>query len=428
MGFSIDKPPQNPFSTEESVENPPAKEIRDSGEAFEFKYLKDQKIRDNIRNRTQALIRDVAQSEDDYLIFLDKSARPFAWLLDDMWESESGGKPKPQIRFMNVGTSRYAHETKETRFLYEESETLNESERESLFQPHAAELRRRFGKQFDGKKVRIVDDVQASGTTLDLASAVLKEAFPGINDLKAQALFPIEQQKNVPWIFDVGYQGVLELGDEIFARSMSEDNVKATREKINRELEGLMHFMLRYTRFGVSGPKDWGRYVDDLDPELAKIKQDKYFAPEDQALADTVKARLKCLSEPIPYESPVAVQREYFQRIWDLYEELKRLKDICRKRLWDLYEDLRHRKDIDEKASGENAVRINEVERLTGNLANNLHYLFDESITEFSGYPRRHLGHLFADARSFSDRAELARRARLLRSEIRHIASDAHRA
>lgn len=70
-----------------------------------FEYIHDPESARLILERVNKLIDHVTASHVDTLIFLDKSARPLAWVFRDEWKKRDNGQ-LPQIIFSNIGRER----------------------------------------------------------------------------------------------------------------------------------------------------------------------------------------------------------------------------------------------------------------------------------------------------------------------------------
>lgn len=123
----------------------------------------------------------------DAVIYLDKSARPVAWMVNELWEDlarvpgtdfdENIIPPKPKTYFLNIDREQWLptvdpghtgkfnidaipEETlKGLRAIYEPG---NDSDNTIL----------------DGKRILIVDEVNVTGTTLAISKAILQKAIP----------------------------------------------------------------------------------------------------------------------------------------------------------------------------------------------------------------------------------------------------------
>lgn len=129
----------------------------------------------------------------DYVVWLDKSARPLAWLTKRLWpllaEDKDGNVPKmPDFRFVNVDREQWIGTI--------DPEGIGETSVDNVDPQIIRSLRSIFLQdpkdrpdkidesideaptELDGKTVLIVDEVHASGRTLAIATNFFRRAFP----------------------------------------------------------------------------------------------------------------------------------------------------------------------------------------------------------------------------------------------------------
>jgi hypothetical protein len=58
-----------------------------------------------IKERTQELIEDIIKNKSKILFFLDRSARPYSYMLQIAWDEDKYG-PMPKIKFLNIGREK----------------------------------------------------------------------------------------------------------------------------------------------------------------------------------------------------------------------------------------------------------------------------------------------------------------------------------
>jgi len=120
------------------------------------------------------------------VIFLDKSARPLAWLVRDLWDTlapEPGSDiipDKPDFKFLNIDRNQWKAQLDPNDTQAYDASLLTDEQVEGL--------RSIFGKKHDGsfdaeneldnQVIMIVDEVRASGATLAIAQSMLQRAFP----------------------------------------------------------------------------------------------------------------------------------------------------------------------------------------------------------------------------------------------------------
>lgn len=167
-------------------------------EAFAFDILDDipgqpgEELRYNYVAYTERLISGVIKDKVDTLVFLDKSARPVSWLMKELWptlgvDDNGDPLPMPEIKFVNIDREQWSP-------LIGRSEVKTGRIDLSNIHPDTIDsLRGLFAHQllehdeyvpedavtmFDDKHVRIIDEVQASGDTLRMATGIFRRAFP----------------------------------------------------------------------------------------------------------------------------------------------------------------------------------------------------------------------------------------------------------
>lgn len=130
----------------------------------------------------------------DYVVWLDKSARPLAWLTRDLWptlaaDAEGAVPTMPQMRFVNIdreqwlstvdpaGTNKMNVDAvhpdiiRSLRSIFvQDKSALPETIDDTRIDDMETEL--------DGKTVLIVDEVRSSGRTLEIARKFFERAFP----------------------------------------------------------------------------------------------------------------------------------------------------------------------------------------------------------------------------------------------------------
>lgn len=175
VGVSIEIPPKN--SEYELLDHP---DLR-------YKYVK----------LTERLIAKAISEDIDTLIFLDKSARPVAWLLKELWPTlgfkdfDADGNPitssLPDIKFVNFDREQWAPVMGRSEGRDGKGITLDglhpdtidsltglfavkNMDADDFVAPDDETL-------FDDKHVLIVDEVSASGDTLAMAERLFEKAF-----------------------------------------------------------------------------------------------------------------------------------------------------------------------------------------------------------------------------------------------------------
>lgn len=129
-------------------------------------------------------------------IFLDKSARPVGWMVNELWDQLApatgpDGEPtkKPQIKFLNIDREQWGaitgrSEDKGGLISAEKIPSERIDELRELYQPIVGQSKHGEVSLLTDKKVLIIDEVRQSGDTLRMAEAVLKRAFPDAAEIK----------------------------------------------------------------------------------------------------------------------------------------------------------------------------------------------------------------------------------------------------
>lgn len=128
----------------------------------------------------------------DYVIWLDKSARPVEWLTRELWDTlaadpETGAIPDmPQSRFVNIDREQWVNTVDPSGTGKMEIDLVDQSVVRSLrsifVEPKHKEVLDdtidAAPASLDGKTVLIVDEVRSTGRTLDIARKFFERAFP----------------------------------------------------------------------------------------------------------------------------------------------------------------------------------------------------------------------------------------------------------
>ena len=128
----------------------------------------------------------------DYVVWLDKSARPVAWLTQELWPKLAAehGKPTPempQFRFVNIDKEQWINTIGSSARGYVNVDAVDKSVIRSLRSIFVAPLYKKDGlgpeidsapSELDGKVVLIVDEVFSSGETIEIANKFFRRAFP----------------------------------------------------------------------------------------------------------------------------------------------------------------------------------------------------------------------------------------------------------
>ncbi len=161
---------------------------------MEYIHLTDELI----RQMTEGVpVKDYESNEThfkrpDFVVWLDKSARPVSWLTKELWpqlaaDAEGNVPEMPAFRFVNIDREQWVNqidpEGRGNMNIDLISQSIIRSLRSLFVSPRYKkdginEEIDRVPTKFDDKVVLIVDEVFASGRTLDIASKFFERAFP----------------------------------------------------------------------------------------------------------------------------------------------------------------------------------------------------------------------------------------------------------
>lgn len=128
----------------------------------------------------------------DTVIFLDKSARPVAWLASELWNKlatdEDGNTPKkPDFRFLNIDREQWVNVVDPDGSGRMDISKIDDSIIRSLRSVFTEGKYKQDGltpaidaapSMLDNKTVMVVDEVYSTGRTLNIATSMIKRAFP----------------------------------------------------------------------------------------------------------------------------------------------------------------------------------------------------------------------------------------------------------
>lgn len=132
----------------------------------------------------------------DYVVWLDKSARPVSWLTKALWpvlaRNSDGHTPKlPQFRFVNIDREQWTSSIDPNNVGSTNVDKLDPSiirSLRSVFIENPNKLNDKLDEQvdelpaqFDDKTILIVDEVKSTGRTLSYAQSFFERAFPTAN-------------------------------------------------------------------------------------------------------------------------------------------------------------------------------------------------------------------------------------------------------
>ncbi|MDD5726350.1 MAG: hypothetical protein PHC53_02965 [Patescibacteria group bacterium] len=253
----------NPFNPEEEVSaSSYEKDEHESASAHSFEILNNPEGREVLLSRIDDLIRGVRLKKTDTVIFLDKSARPLAWLFNERYKRIFPGETIPAIRFINIGPKpieedwRSAIEYQDDQFgvfsekelkrkLMIQSEVPTKQERYDAYIQRVHELQRIFGSRFLGKRITLVDEIVHTGNSLERASELFGRAFPNLKRIRTAALFDQDEVSSnfpsnedlMPWFKNPGLIGVFDIFNDqaLLAKRVDKNAVEEAKKKILRE-------------------------------------------------------------------------------------------------------------------------------------------------------------------------------------------------
>lgn len=122
----------------------------------------------------------------DYVIFLDKSARPLAWMTRELWphlanKAEDGTPdPMPEMRFLNIDRLPWridpAVEISTHPSNFREPSEADIRGLRAIFAP--PNKKATDTSPLDGKRILIIDEVSDSGDTMLVSTKLVERAFP----------------------------------------------------------------------------------------------------------------------------------------------------------------------------------------------------------------------------------------------------------
>lgn len=120
------------------------------------------------------------------MVFLDKSARPTYWLMDEFWKDLAPGYKRPDIKFANIDREQWqnvtgridpddgGHDVDVNRLSQQVFDDLSNTYRDPSDGTKSV---------FAGKHIMVVDETRTSGTTLEIAEQMFKKSFPDAVDV-----------------------------------------------------------------------------------------------------------------------------------------------------------------------------------------------------------------------------------------------------
>lgn len=186
---------------------------------------------EKIKERTKELIEEVIAVKPQMIVFMDRGARPLAWMLRAAWSKYASKHEMPKIRFVNIGREKGEYinfRSMPYREDYNSEEKYLKEVRDFWFKFDTKESKKYIDKlkkdikpiiqrsKFDEEGgIMLVDDYSVSGFSLELANLFFANHFP--NMPRASYLFLKRQDESVfkkkegwsgthlPWNTDKSY-------------------------------------------------------------------------------------------------------------------------------------------------------------------------------------------------------------------------------
>lgn len=180
-----------------SLPLPTPESLADTLEAErQYRILDSPEMRVNYLRLTDELIAKMVSQETDVAVFLDKSARPVAWLTKELWPILAPINPKtgeqfklPDIKFLNIDREQWGailgrSEVKEGGINVESLPDERLEELRQVFAPVAGISNEGEQSLLTNKKVMVIDEVKMSGDTLEMSEKILQKAFPDATEIE----------------------------------------------------------------------------------------------------------------------------------------------------------------------------------------------------------------------------------------------------
>jgi hypoxanthine phosphoribosyltransferase len=164
-----------------------------------YQILNTPELRTKYLTLTDDLICKMAEQQTEVAVYLDKSARPVAWMVHAFWDqlapqNEDGSTPsEPKIKFLNIDREQWSAVTGRTEDDNLDVKAIPRQRIDELRKVlavkgvHIDENKPHNGpSELDGKRVMVIDEVSVSGDTLRLAEGVLRRAFPNTASQKGE--------------------------------------------------------------------------------------------------------------------------------------------------------------------------------------------------------------------------------------------------
>lgn len=173
----------------EFAEKPRAAEDGD----FAFKFVRDREKRLLLAQRIEQLCDKIHDDQPTVLVFLDRSARPLAYLLREIWINKFGSTPLPQIIFLNIGRNKEEiirqgltkRQLEAANFGYNMERLSPAAYTRALSENELIEVRKRLttltrntAESTPDPRVLIIDEHSESGSTINVAKKIIQGVTP----------------------------------------------------------------------------------------------------------------------------------------------------------------------------------------------------------------------------------------------------------
>lgn len=210
-----------------------------------FEIITDPYIRVEMKKRTELLIKRVQEEQIDTLVFLDKSARPLAWLFRELWKQSVPDSPMPQIKFINVGIAGHdalrSTSPKIDKFRIYFEPPFEPPNRGETIQSYATQIQHVFGDTLADQRILMIDEMSFTGASLQNSIDVMTAAYPN-SDVSGTAMFQIHELpfEQVPWRDKTGAMGIWEMGDDAIAHGASEVGIHRAMDELSEKIKDRM--------------------------------------------------------------------------------------------------------------------------------------------------------------------------------------------
>lgn len=177
-----------------------AQPVRETESVFEFELLDQPETRAEYVRLTDELIARLIQDKTDVAIFLDKSARPVAWLVKELWPILAPINPDtnaqfelPAIKFLNIDREQWGPVLGRSEGGMINVNNLPADAAEGLKQvyaPIAGISEEKDSSLLTDKRIMIVDEIRQSGDTLTMSKAILNKVFPDAAEINGAYWMP----------------------------------------------------------------------------------------------------------------------------------------------------------------------------------------------------------------------------------------------